>query len=91
MNYIDIKLKINIQYCCNFGLRRNTLNKNEINEQKYVRASKAHEIIDVSKTTFWRMTKESSFPKKRKIMGNSLYSISELIEWIDSHAVATVA
>ena len=57
-------------------------------EKEYVRACNAHEILDVSKTTFWRMTKADDFPKKRKIMGVALYSIKELRKWIDDHATA---
>jgi predicted DNA-binding transcriptional regulator AlpA len=54
--------------------------------QIYIRADKAHEILDVSKTTFWRMSKTEGFPNKKKIQGVSLYSIQELIEWVESHS-----
>jgi len=55
-----------------------------MNDKEYIRAGKAHELFDISRTTMWRFTKEDSFPKKRKIMGVTLYSISELREWFDS-------
>jgi predicted DNA-binding transcriptional regulator AlpA len=54
--------------------------------QIYVRADKAHEILDVSKTTFWRMSKTEGFPNKRKIQGVSLYYIQEIIDWVESHS-----
>jgi len=58
--------------------------KNE--NQIYIRACRAHEIFDVSKTTFWRFTKEESFPKKRRVLGTVCYSIEELTSWFDSCA-----
>jgi len=56
--------------------------------QEYIRAYRAHEIFDISKTTFWRLSKEDDFPKKRKVHGATLYSILELREWFDSKVEA---
>ncbi len=55
-------------------------------EKKYIRATKAHEILDVSRTKFWRLTKHDDFPKKRNLFGSVVYKIQELIEWVDSKA-----
>lgn len=55
-------------------------------EKIYVRADRAHEILDVSRTTFWRMSKVDSFPSKKKIHGVSLYSIQEIVDWVESHS-----
>jgi predicted DNA-binding transcriptional regulator AlpA len=60
-----------------------------INE--YIKASKAHNLFGVSRTTFWRFSKEEGFPKKRVIMGVTLYSIKELRNWLDSHIIAISA
>jgi len=54
--------------------------------QEYIRAGKAHEIFDVSKTTFWRFTKEEGFPQKRRVLGAVCYSIKELRKWFDGFA-----
>ena len=52
-------------------------------EKLYVRATNAHKIFDVGRTTFWRWTKEKDFPKIRKRKGVSNYLIQELTEWFD--------
>lgn len=59
--------------------------------KEYVRAGHAHEIFDVSKTSFWRFSKLDGFPKKRVIFGIVLYSVAELKNWIDSTATQEVS
>jgi len=51
--------------------------------QLYARAGEAHEILGISRTSFWRLTKKDDFPKKITLAGAVVYKISELVEWAD--------
>ena len=54
------------------------------NNQLYARAGEAHEVLGISRTSFWRLTKKPDFPKKITLSGAVVYKISELVEWVDA-------
>lgn len=54
------------------------------NNQLYARAKEAHEVLGISRTAFWRLTKKDDFPKKITLGGSVVYKISEIVEWVDN-------
>jgi len=57
-------------------------------QNKYIRAKNAPELLGVSKSTFYRYSKDDNFPKKIRLHGAVVYKEDELVEWIESHKVA---
>lgn len=47
-------------------------------------ARQTAEYIGVSLTTFWKMRKDDSFPKGKKILKTTKWSKKEIDEWIES-------
>lgn len=52
----------------------------------FVNAKGAAQLLYMSRTTFWRMTKEADFPAPIRVHAdaNAIYKVADLIAWMDS-------
>ena len=66
-------------------MEKQTDNLNNI-QPKYLKASKVCSVLDISKTTLWRLIKEDpSFPKPIHLINAvKVWELSDLISWLES-------
>ena len=55
-------------------------------EKKYIKSAKVCELLDISKTTFWRLiSRDPSFPKAINLISTvKVWDRKEVLEWMEA-------
>ncbi len=55
----------------------------------YLRPGEAARLLGVGRTTFWRLRKDTGFPKPRHFAGAARFNRDELLTWADAQLADT--